>query len=93
MREERREERKREEERREKEESREEGSVGESPCEGHRHNRQKGRDFTWKRHNDRFTQMCRLDLIFCSDDCLNVSEVCMDPWQWSDHLAVCASIP
>ena len=52
-----------------------------------------GRDFTWKRHNDRFTQMCRLDLIFCSDDCLNVSEVRMDPWQWSDHLAVSASIP
>ena len=52
-----------------------------------------GRDFTWKRHNDRFTQMCRLDLILCSDDCLNISEVRIDPWQWSDHLAVCTSIP
>ena len=66
--------------------------TGYSLCDVYRSLCPNERAFTWRRHSNRSTQMCRLDLILVSDDLASSAiSVWLRPWQWSDHLLLSAS--
>ena len=61
--------------------------TGYSLCDVYRSLCPTERAFTWRRHSNRSTQMCRLDFILVSDDLASSAvSVWLRPWQWSEHL-------